>query len=316
MPAVHASPDFFRPTFMKRPGLTSSLIAATLFLAIGLRAEDAKTDKSATAPAAGMKRGGRRDAEMLKRFDKNGDGKIDDNERAEAKDLVMREQMDRQAARAAAVAPAPKPAEVGKPNAEKEKMAAANSPAPGANPGAAMRAELIRNLDKNGDGKIDEVERADGIYYLSANIEKYPAMKQRFDRNNDGKLDDRERIALDEGLQQIVSGVGPMGPGMRPGRDGPMPLEAMPPAMREQAVKRFDKDGDGKLAEAELAAMQSEMTRRRQERERMGPNGRGGPMPAAPQPVVVDKEAEAKLNQTMEEFAARLDFEKQPEKKP
>jgi Ca2+-binding EF-hand superfamily protein len=288
---------------MKRPGLTPSLLAATLFLAIGLRAEDAKADKAAASSATGMKRGGKREAEMLKRFDKNGDGRIDDNERAEAKDLVMKEQMDRQAARVAAVAGAPKPS-------EPEKTAPAKmggSPAsPGTGPGLAMRADLVRHLDKNSDGRIDEVERADGVHYIAANLEKYPGMKQRFDRNSDGKLDDKERIALDEGLQLIVGG------GTAPGPRTPLPaMESLPPAAREQAIKRFDKDGDGKLAESELAALQSEMARRREERDRKG-QSRGAPVAATPAPAVVNKEEDAKLNQAMEEFAARLDSEKQP----
>src|SRR3954469_10548726 len=99
MPAAQRPPKISGPSSMKRLGLTPPLFAATLFLAIGLHAEETKPVPT-PAPAP-MKN--KRNAEMLKRYDKNGDGKLDDDERAEAKEAMMKEQFDRQAARAAAL---------------------------------------------------------------------------------------------------------------------------------------------------------------------------------------------------------------------
>src|SRR3954468_21040431 len=202
MPAVRPREVFSLLTSMKRPGLTLHLAAATLFLG-ALRAEDAKPTAPAPAlskPAGGMK--GRRDAEMLKRFDKNGDGRLDDDERAEAKEAMFKEQMDRQAARATALGGTEqeraKMLELFDKNkdgrlddderAAAEKFGrerAANLPAGG----GPVRAEMIRRLDKNGDGKLDDAERAEGIQFIAANLDQFPGVKQRFDRNADGKLD-------------------------------------------------------------------------------------------------------------------------------
>jgi Ca2+-binding EF-hand superfamily protein len=300
---------------MKRPGLTLHLAAATLFLA-GLRAEDTKPVAPAPAPARPMgAMKGRRDADLVKRFDKNGDGRLDDDERAEAKEAMFKEQMDRQTARAAALGGTEqeraKMLELFDKNkdgrlddderAAAEKFGrerAANLPAAG----GAVRAEMIRRLDKNGDGKLDDAERGAGIQFIAANLAQFPGVKQRFDRNADGKLDDAEQAALDEGLRTFAQSPVPAG---RPGRGaGPLPsFDSLPPAMREQAVKRFDKDGDGKLAGEELAAMQAEMTRRRA--ERMAQNGGAAATGKAEEPHMADPEEAAKLDKAFDDFAPK-----------
>lgn len=311
MRAFRSRQGFFLLTSMKRLRLPSSLVAATLFLALGLRGEDVKPKP--TPPAGGMR--AQRQAELLKRFDKNGDGKLDDDERAEAKDAMMKEQLDKQAARektekekaatnasAAGASTTPAVAATTKP------------PAPPTNPpGPGMRAELLRRLDRNGDGKVDEVELADGITYIAANLDQFPGIKQRFDRNADGRLDDQERVALDDGLHQLVKG----GAGMAAGRGGPLPpIDSLPPPVREQLVKRFDKDGDGKLNDTELAAAQAEMARRREERMARGGFERGpGPAMAPDKPAVVDKEDEANVAKMMEKFAPKYDSGKKPDPK-
>jgi Ca2+-binding EF-hand superfamily protein len=299
---------------MKRPGLTLHLAAATLFLA-GLRAEDAKPATSppaAAKPMGPMK--GRRDAEMLKRFDKNGDGRLDDDERADAKEAMFKEQMDRQATRAAALGGTEqeraKMLELFDKNkdgrlddeerAAAEKFGRERAAALPAG-GGPVRAEMIRRLDKNGDGKIDDAERAAGIEFIAGNLAQFPGVKQRFDRNADGKLDETERAALDEGLRTFAQAPAA---GAKPGRGGPPPsFDSLPPAMREQVVKRFDKDGDGKLAGEELTAMQAEMARRRA--DRMAQNGGAAATGKAVEPPMADPEEAAKLDKAFEDFAPK-----------
>ena len=81
MPAVGPLREVVIELPMKRPGLTPLILAATLFLAGGLRAEEAPTPPPAGPPQAKgrpapppMQPGGA--AEILRRFDKNGDGKL------------------------------------------------------------------------------------------------------------------------------------------------------------------------------------------------------------------------------------------------
>jgi Ca2+-binding EF-hand superfamily protein len=305
MPAQRPLRVFIHLISMKRLNLAATFAAATLFLSFGLRAADA------AKPANDMK--STRAAEMLKRFDKNGDGKLDDDERAEAKDAMLREQMDRQATRAAALggseAERAKMLERFDKNhdgrlddeeraaaekAGRERAAVANGPA------GNLRAELIRRLDKNADGKIDQAERAAGAEFIADHLDQYPAMKQRFDENHDGKLDGTERAALDRGLQQLIDGAGGGG-AMRMAATAPT-LENLGPAMREQVLKRFDKDGDGKLNDEERAAFQSEWAKRRPQRGD-GPAAKSEGAPK--EPPVIDKDEQARLEKTMDDFAPK-----------
>ena len=89
----------FNRSPMKRFGLIPSFLAATLFLAAGLPAQEPAM--ATTSPAASQ-----RTQALLKRFDKNGDGQLDESERAD------------------------------------------------------MRKYFLARFDKNGDGRLDEDERA------------------------------------------------------------------------------------------------------------------------------------------------------------
>src|ERR1041385_6964128 len=70
-----------------------------------------------------------------------------------------------------------------------------------AHPGGAGKAELIKKYDANGDGKLDDAERATLKTDMKA---KREAMKQkvlaRFDTNKDGKLDQGERAVMKDEL--------------------------------------------------------------------------------------------------------------------
>src|SRR5262249_30102507 len=57
--------------------------------------------------------------------------------------------------------------------------------------------ELIQKFDKNGDGKLDNAERAQMKAALEAKrTEHHKAMLAKYDTNKDGKLDDAERKAM------------------------------------------------------------------------------------------------------------------------
>ena len=85
-------------------------------------------------------------------------------------------------------------------------------------------AEAIKAFDKDGDGKLNDEERAAMREQMRKNREKM------FDTNGDGKLDDTEKAAMQEN--------------------------------RKARVKEFDKDGDGKLSDEERKAMRESLMKR------------------------------------------------------
>src|SRR6266540_644432 len=114
---------------MNRPGLALQLGVAILFLATGLPGAEpaaAAAAEKARAMTPGGMRGARGD-EILRRFDKNGDGRIDEDERADAHEAMLKERLDRQ-----------------------RKFAAAGTATP------QLRARMLELFDKNKDGRIDE----------------------------------------------------------------------------------------------------------------------------------------------------------------
>lgn len=109
------------------------------------------------------------------------------------------------------------------------------------------RGELIRRFDKNGDGRLDEDEKATAHAAMRREDEKRGAGKQgkdgarmkqmlkRFDKDGDGRLNEAERAEAQKARKQFEQNGGPA-------------------KMREQVLKRFDRNGDGKLDQAERSA--------------------------------------------------------------
>jgi hypothetical protein len=63
--------------------------------------------------------------------------------------------------------------------------------------GSGPKAELIQKFDKNGDGKLDDAERADmKAAFAARRAERKKEMLARYDTNKDGVLDDAERAAM------------------------------------------------------------------------------------------------------------------------
>jgi Ca2+-binding EF-hand superfamily protein len=98
--------------------------------------------------------------------------------------------------------------------------------------------ELIQKYDKNGDGRLDEDEKAAAHSAMrkkgDGEGEKRKQMIKLFDKDGDGRLNDAEWAEARKAREMIEKNGG----------DG---------KVREQAIKRFDKDGDGQLNESERA---------------------------------------------------------------
>jgi Ca2+-binding EF-hand superfamily protein len=219
-----ATPKLFITSSMSRFGLVPRFISATLFIATGLRAQE-------MAPAA-MARASGRAQDLMKRYDKNGDGRIDEDERADAQEVMMKERIDRQV-------------QVG-----------AGAP-------EALRARLLEVFDKNRDGRVDDDERASVAEYAAG---VNPALRGeimvRFDRNRDGKIDDAERSTMISFLAEA-----------RP------PAPDQTAAVRQELLARFDRNSDAKFDEKEMADAESflrpEIEKNAARRERYDRNADG-----------------------------------------
>ncbi|MSU22200.1 MAG: hypothetical protein EXS32_00055 [Opitutus sp.] len=177
MPAAGPRRKIFIDFPMKRLGLAPLVVSATLFLTVGLRAAEMKP---AGSPAA-MKAS--RVEDILRRFDLNHDGKLDDDETAAAHEVLLKEQLNRQAAQAAAT------------NAVQ------------------FRERMLAMFDKNHDGQLDDDERAAARKYgeergLGENGAIREDLIKRFDQNGDGQLDESERAALQKFLQARLPRAG------------------------------------------------------------------------------------------------------------
>lgn len=170
-----------------------AVLAAVLVGGVGMAqaADDAKPNR----PAKGE--GPSREA-VLKKFDKNGDGTLDDSEKAAAK------------------------------------------------------AEFAKNRpDAAGAGKPGERKPGQGGPAGRLDPEKMKELIKKFDKNGDGTLDGAEKEAAREEFMKLRGGAGKPGDG-KPGAGGPGGRPD--PEKMKELIAKFDKNGDGKLDESEREA--------------------------------------------------------------
>ncbi len=155
----------------------------------------------------------------MKRFDKDGDGKLSEEERAAAR---------------AARPPLPPMAERS-PEARKQHVEAML-----ANPGK----RILDEYDADKDGKLNDVEKTVAMTGMVARMEEQrKRMMEKMDTNKDGKIDEAERAAGRQKMEERRRGKKRGGP---KGEEGGEPNRA-------EMLKKFDEDKDGKLNEAERA---------------------------------------------------------------
>lgn len=124
----------------------------------------------------------------------------------------------------------------------------------------ATRIQLMKQFDKDGDGRLNEEERAaarEAIKNKSADLEQLKKnhakdIIKKFDVDGDGKLDQEELSAfLDEQRKLFNKQRRSMGP-----RRNFKPSKEM--------LAKFDKNGDGKIDDTERRAMFQEARARRE----------------------------------------------------
>lgn len=163
------------------------------------------------AAGAMADKGANRAEEMLKRYDKNGDGKIDDDERAEAKEVMMKDQIERQ-------------------------MGRANALPGGLEP---FRAQTLELFDKNRDGRLDETERAAAQKFVAIRDEaavNASQLTKQFDKNSDGTIDATEQAAIDNFIRELRT-LGTSN-------------------VRAELLRMFDRNSDGKIDDEEFVEVE------------------------------------------------------------
>lgn len=185
---------------------------------------------------AGLGSEASRAAALMKRFDLNGDGRIDEVERAEARELMLQEQVDRQMARVTASQATPE----------------------------VFRQRALDFFDANRDGQLDDEERASAQKFIEnraadALLPERAAWRDEFlkrvDKNANGRIDPDERGAVRELL------FGPMAAPERADSpsDGLTDLAGVIRAAIQghpEHRRTFDTDGNGQLDEKEWTAAQ------------------------------------------------------------
>jgi Ca2+-binding EF-hand superfamily protein len=158
------------------------------------------------------------------------------------------------------LAASPSLAEEGKGKSPARKGSAEGAGGPLINP--EMMKRLLEKFDTNKDGRLSPEEQAKAQEELIKNAAQNggPAFQEflkKFDRDGDGKLSDRERAAAMEAAQKIRAqgGGGP--------QTGP-PIAFAGNEIPAAILEKFDKDGDGKLNDEEMAAAKKAQSGKRE----------------------------------------------------
>jgi len=229
---------------MKCFGLSPYFSAATLFLAVTLvvasAAKKPNKDLPASPPPVEVDTTGIDPTkDITKRFDLDGDGLLDDKERAAAVAF-----MAKQPAAAA-------PTTGGK--GRKGKGADLDN----------LPERVIARFDTNKDGKLDDTERAEAKKAVSerGGGKMREELIKRFDQNGNGKIDDDERAAAERAVKKR-RGMAAVAAKPAPATDADVE-QTLRAAITADATRleRFDTDHDGKLSDAEWSAARSAIGR-------------------------------------------------------
>jgi hypothetical protein len=149
---------------------------------------------------------------------------------------------------------------------------------------AELQRKMLERFDVNKDGQLSDQEklmaqeamRRQGWPALGIPPGGFPGADQflkQFDRDRDGKLSPLEAMMAQAAYQKMRGNdKGGVRGALRPsGGGGSIPPVAVPaapperdqPAKGNPLVKRFDKDGDGKLNDEEKAAAQAELKKKK-----------------------------------------------------
>jgi len=151
---------------------------------------------------------------------------------------------------------------------------------------AEMQQQFMQQFDANKDGKLDGQEQMmaqEAMRRHGINVGVAPGgstmmdqFSKQFDADRDGRLSPIEAFAAQQAFQRIRNRGSGFG-GVRSGGGGTaLPPQNLAPVAGGNAqpdkvsplVKRFDKDGDGKLNAAEKAAAQAELKKKDKDKDK------------------------------------------------
>jgi Ca2+-binding EF-hand superfamily protein len=245
-----------RPAFIGREDvqepLESQVPAPAPAPAVVAAPPQVKNDAQASAgqPAAPGADNGQQRADMVKRFDKDGDGQLTGAERQAAWRDYRRGQLEQ---RQQAEVPQPKP-----------ELQVATQPAPAV---VQPQRRFIQRFDRNGDGVLDDQEQAEADA-TAAHAETLHQVTERylFRANAEGNITPEERqrgMAEMQGsfthLRDLAQKVADTdGDGVISAQEQQAFVERMHHRQETRMTdltKKYDADGDGKLNEQERQAM-------------------------------------------------------------
>lgn len=231
---------------MKCFGLSPRFLAATLFLTLAgadaRAAKKPKKDLPTTPPSAEVDTTGIDPSkDITKRFDLDGDGMLDDKERAAAVAFMAKQP----ATDAAATTTGAK--------GKKGKIADLDN----------LPERVVARFDTNKDGKLDDAERAEARKAVNerAGGKMREEIVKRFDKNGNGKIDDDERAAAEAAVKKrrgMVAAAAKPAPASDADVEKTLRAAITADATR---LQRFDTDQDGKLSDAEWSAARKTLAR-------------------------------------------------------
>lgn len=134
---------------------------------------------------------------------------------------------------------------------------------------ADLKKQLLAKFDLNGDGKVDEAEKAKAVEEMQKQMQQQGGipdeLKKRFDSNGDGQIDAQEAALLRAAMMQLQRGGGgppQFGPGggFNGGGIGGLGSGGFGEAqIPPEVMKKFDKNKDGKLDDKEKTAAMEAM---------------------------------------------------------
>ncbi len=219
--------------------------------------------------------------EMMQKYDTNGDGQLDDNER-QARDASRLQQYDSngdgqidEQERAAM------------PEYERVRGSRRGGGGPGGpggfgggpggfrgNFGGGPLPDFMKQYDTNGDGQLNEQEQVAMQTAMRADFEKRPAEQiKKYDKNGDGQLNEKEQAAVQADYDKLRAEMM-----KKYDTNGDGNLDENERTVRDASrLKTYDRNSDGKLDESETASM-PEFERVRGGRSgSFGGGGFGGP---------------------------------------
>jgi Ca2+-binding EF-hand superfamily protein len=143
--------------------------------------------------------------------------------------------------------------------------------------------QMFKEYDANGDGRLDEAERAAAKEGIKERLRNDPAVRakvlEKFDANGNGRLDPEEQAEAQAKMDELR--------GRFEERKGDMRQKFMArlennPEMKAKLLEKFDANGNGAMDEAEWAAAREAFQARHAEGRKARPG------PANPQRPAVD----------------------------